>query len=236
MAPYHTQSSNLWHCSYHNCIISHTKFLANKLYHNRPQRHLAPISMFWSSSTNSQHSLNPSKRSLLMTRDSIVFSIKHKLQQCHNGNNALYSTLVLLWWSKTYFYPMSMSLDSDITTLWLWPRLGLTRTSPVSTELVAGKERVLGNALAKLLHVNQPQLNCWPVSWTFLWLGFSFILLPLWFYPVFDRASFGVDHVHNQTFSTVYGCSHGREEEYSRTICAGRLSVTYASCFPSLLT
>ena len=71
-----------------------------------------------------------------MTRDSIVFSVKHKLQQCHNGNNALYSTLASLWWSKTYFYPMSMSLVSDITILWLWPHLGLTRTSPVSTKLV----------------------------------------------------------------------------------------------------
>jgi len=76
----------------------------------------------------------------------------------------LYSTLALLWWSKTYFYPMSMSLVSDITTLWLWLRLGLTRSSPVSTELVAGKKRAFENALAKLLHVNQPQLNCWPVS------------------------------------------------------------------------
>ena len=133
---------------YNNCIISHTKFPANKFYHYRPQCYLVPISMFWSSLTNSQHSLNPFKHSLLMTRDSIVFLVKHKLQQCHNGNNALYSTLASLWWSKTYFYPMSMSLVSDITILWLWPRLGLTRTSPVSTELVASKERAFGNALA----------------------------------------------------------------------------------------
>ena len=98
---------------YHNCIISHTKFPANKPYHNRPQCHLVSISMYWSSSTNSQHSLNSSKHSLLMIRDSIVFSVKHKLQQCLNGNNALYSTLASLWWSETYFYPISMSLVSD---------------------------------------------------------------------------------------------------------------------------
>jgi len=135
IAPFHTQSSNLWHCittaSYHTLssqqIISTTTI----------------VGMFWSSSKNSQHSLNPSKHSLLMTRDSIVFLVKHKLQQCHNDNNALHSTLVLLWWNKTYFYIMSMSLVSNITILWLWPCLGLTRTSPVSNELVAGKERAL---------------------------------------------------------------------------------------------
>jgi len=97
--------------------------------------------MFWSSSTNWQHSLNPYKHSLLMTRDSIVFSVKHKLQQCHNGNKALYSTLASLWWSKTYFYPMSMSLVSDITMLWLWPRIGLTRASPVSSAGTCGWQR-----------------------------------------------------------------------------------------------
>ena len=76
-------------------IISHIKYPANRLYHNRLQRHLVPISMFWSSTTNSQHSLTLSKHSLLMTRDSIVFSVKHKLQQCHNGNNSI---LASIWW------------------------------------------------------------------------------------------------------------------------------------------
>ena len=46
---------------------------------------------------------------------------------------------------------MLLSLVSDITILWLWPRLGLTRTSPISTELVAGKEEAFGNALVKSL-------------------------------------------------------------------------------------
>jgi len=57
-----------------------------------------------------------------------------------------------------------MSLVSDITILWLWACLGLTKTSPVSTELVASKERAFGNTLAKLLHINRRQLICWLVS------------------------------------------------------------------------
>ena len=35
---------------------------------------------------------------------------------------------------------------------------------------------------------------------------------------IVDRANFGVDHLHNQTFLMVYGCSHGSEEEHSRIL------------------
>ena len=35
---------------------------------------------------------------------------------------------------------------------------------------------------------------------------------------IVDRASFGVERVQNQTFSTVYGSSRGSEEECSRIL------------------
>ena len=67
----HTQSSSLWHC-----ITTESYHILSLLQINSPQLTTTPlvtISMFWSSTTNSWHNTNLSKRSLLMTRDSIVF-------------------------------------------------------------------------------------------------------------------------------------------------------------------
>ena len=190
---------------YHNCIISHTKFPTNKLYHDWPKCHLVPISMFWSSMTNSWHSLNPTKHSLLMTRQHCFSLWRTSFNNATMVTIALYSTLALLWWSKTYFYPTSFSLASNITILWLRPRLGLTRTSPVSTELVdRGKAGAFGNVLAKSLPINWPQLNCWLVSWTFLWLGFSYVPLPPWFYLRYSRAFFMTTSVNCRKCLVMY--------------------------------
>jgi len=123
------------------------------------------------------------------------------------------ANLASLWQSKTYFYPMSMSLVNDITVLWLWPRLGVTRTSPVSTELVAGKEERLEMPWRNYCTtVNRPQLNCWPVSWTFLWLGFSYVPLPLRFYPVFSSVHLHCHDGYIRKPSKTFGYVRGQHQ------------------------
>ena len=90
--------------------------------------------------------------------------------------------------SQAYLYPTSLSLVSNITILSLWPHLGLMRNSPFyihSTELAKKHLEMHYCTLTELLPIYLPQFYCWLVSWTFSWLGFSYVPLPLLFYPVF---------------------------------------------------
>ena len=62
------------------------------------------------------------------------------------------------------------------------------RNSPFytcSTKLAKKHLEMLYCTLTEFLPIYLPQFYCWLVSWTFSWLGFSYVPLPLMFYPVF---------------------------------------------------